>query len=98
MCLGKKKQIAVININEEQMSVDKIRECQEPVRLVSMDGIFVCAALTNYYVIINVATGVTQDLFPYEPETRPIIARVSKVCIAYWIYTKFLQPSYVPDL
>jgi len=78
MCLGKKKQIAVININEEQMSVDKIRECQEPVRLVSMDGIFVCAALTNYYVIINVATGVTQDLFPYEPETRPIIARVSK--------------------
>ena len=43
MCLGKKKQIAVININEEQMSVDKIRECQEPVRLVSMDGIFVCA-------------------------------------------------------
>ena len=95
MCLGKKKQIAVININEEQMSVDKIRECQEPVRLVSMDGIFVCAALTNYYVIINVATGVTQDLFPYEPETRPIIARVSKVRIAYWIYVHKISSTFI---
>ena len=78
MCLGKKKQLAVINITEEQMSVDKIRELQEPVKLVSMDGVFVCAALEKYYVIINVASGSTQDLFPCEDGTHPIIARVSR--------------------
>ena len=91
MCLGKKKQLAVINITEEQMSVDKIRELQEPVRLVSMDGVFVCAALINYYVIINVASGATQDLFPYETGTRPIIARVSRVC--YNIRNKGLKQT-----
>ena len=77
--LGKKKQLAVININEEQMSVEKIRELPNPVKHVAMDGVFVCAALTSHYVIFNVATGTCQDLFPYEPETHPIITRISKV-------------------
>ena len=79
MCLGKKKQLAVINIHEEQMSVGKIRELPDPVRHVAMDGVFVCAALTNHYVIFNVLTGACQDLFPYEPETHPVISRISKV-------------------
>ena len=79
MCLGKKKQLAVININEEQMSVEKIRELPDPVKHVAMDGIFVCAALTSHYVIFNVVTGNCQDLFPYEPETHPIISRIAKV-------------------
>ena len=83
MCLGKKKQLAVININEEQMSVEKIRELPDPVRHVVMDGIFVCAALLNHYVIFNVSTGACQDLFPYEPETYPTITRISKVSSQY---------------
>ena len=49
-----------------------------PVKHVAMDGVFVCAALTSHYVIFNVATGTCQDLFPYEPETQPIITRISK--------------------
>ena len=87
MCLGKKKQLAVININEEQMSVEKIRELPDPVRHVVMDGIFVCAALLNHYVIFNVSTGACQDLFPYEPETYPTITRISKVSSQY-IHTR----------
>ena len=83
MCLGKKKQLAVININEGQMSVEKIRELPDPVRHVAMDGIFVCAALLNHYVIFNVSTGACQDLFPYEPETYPTITRISKVSSQY---------------
>ncbi len=79
LCLGKKKQLAVININEEQMTVEKTRELPSPVRQLSMDGVFVCAALSSQYVIFNVATGVCQDLFPFEPETHPIIARIAKV-------------------
>jgi hypothetical protein len=79
MCLGKKKQLAVININEEHVSVDKIRELPDPIRHVAMDGVFVCAALVNHYVIFNVATGACQDLFPYEPDTHPIVTRISKV-------------------
>ena len=62
------------------MSVEKIRELPNPVKHVAMDGVFVCAALTSHYVIFNVATGTCQDLFPYEPETHPIITRISKVC------------------
>ena len=50
-----------------------------PVKHVAMDGVFVCAALPSHYVIFNVATGTCQDLFPYEPETHPIITRISKV-------------------
>lgn len=61
------------------MSVEKIRELPNPVKSVAMDGVFVCAALTSHYVIFNVSTGSCQDLFPYEPETWPAIARIAKV-------------------
>ena len=78
MCLGKKKQLAVITISEEKVTVDKIRELPDPVRQVAMDGVFVCAALTNHYVIFNVASGFCQDLFPYEPDTHPVVTRIAK--------------------
>ena len=88
VCLGKKKQLAVININEEHMSVEKIRELPDPVKNVAMDGVFVCAALTSHYVIFNVATGTCQDLFPYEPDTYPIISRIGKVSEYFLFYVQ----------
>ena len=57
-----------------------------------MDGIFVCAALTSHYVIFNVATGTCQDLFPYEPETHPIITRISKVRV---LFNCFIIPGLI---
>lgn len=78
MCLGKKKQLAVISITEERLSVDKIKELPNPVKKVSMDGHYVCAALTSHYVIFNVASGTCQDLFPYEPDTVAVVARIAK--------------------
>jgi hypothetical protein len=44
-----------------------------------MDGFFVCAALETHYVVCNVATGVSQDLFPIEPDTNPVMIRIAKV-------------------
>ena len=69
------------------MSVEKIRELPSPVRHVSMDGIYVCAALLNHYVIFNVSTGACQDLFPYEAETFPIITRISKI---FFFFPKYI--------
>ena len=79
MCLAKKKQLAVLSIGEQKMSVDKTRELAEPVRAVCMDGNYVCAALSSHYVVFNVTTGVCQDLFPFEPESTPLVTRIAKV-------------------
>ena len=76
MCLAKKKQIAVINITEERLVVARIRDLSDVVAAVSMDGKFVCAALASHYVMVNVESGASQDLFPYED--APAIARVAK--------------------
>ena len=66
-------------ISQIQDLIFDLMNFPNPVKHVAMDGIFVCAALTSHYVIFNVATGTCQDLFPYEPETHPIITRISKV-------------------
>ena len=66
-------------ISQSQDLIFDLMNFPNPVKHVAMDGIFVCAALTSHYVIFNVATGTCQDLFPYEPETHPIITRISKV-------------------
>ena len=79
VCLAKKKQLAVVSISEQKMVVDKTRELSEPVRVVSMDGNYICAALSSHYIIFDVTTGVCQDLFPFEPESHPLVTRISKV-------------------
>jgi hypothetical protein len=78
MCLGKKKQLAVINLTDEKLVVEKTRDLPEPIVKVDMDGQFVCVALTSQYLIFNFKTGHSQDLFPIEGV--PVIARVAKVC------------------
>ena len=78
VCLAKKKQVAVISISEQRLVVDKIKELSEPVSVVSMDGNIICAALASHYVVYNIATGECTDLFPFEPETTPLVTRISK--------------------
>ncbi len=46
------------------------------VTLVSMDGNFVCAALASHYVMFNVSSGDSQELFPFEG--CPAVARIAK--------------------
>ena len=77
MCLAKKKQLAVVSISEQKMVVDKTKDLSEPVKVVCMDGNYVCAALTSHYVVFNVTTGVCQQLFPFD--THPLVTRISKV-------------------
>jgi len=79
VCLAKKRQLAVISITEERISVDKIKEMSSPIQTVSMDGHFVCVALETHYVLCNISTGNCQDLFPIEPESFPIMTRIAKV-------------------
>ena len=77
MCLGKGKQLAVLNVTEERLVVEKIRELPGTISAVSMDGAYVCVALESHYIIVDIRTGANQDLFPFE-ET-PLIAKVAKV-------------------
>lgn len=78
VCLGKGRQLAVISINEQRMSVYKIKEMSASVQLVCMDGNFVCAALESHYIVYNFASGVCQDLFPIDPESSPFMIRVAR--------------------
>jgi len=57
------------------------REIQttEPPLTMSMDGIFVCAALQTHYIMINYETAHSQELFPIDSEhTKPLIIRISR--------------------
>jgi hypothetical protein len=78
MCLGKKKNLAIINISEEKLVVEKIRELPDIVTEVAMDGHYVCAALATHYVVCNIESGDVQDLFPYDEYSAPIVARVAR--------------------
>jgi len=80
ICVAKKKQIAVLTLTEDKLSVDKTRDCVSPVHAMCMDGVFVCAALAGQYVIYNMDTGGQQELFPIElgQGQVPSIARIGK--------------------
>ena len=56
-----------------------------------MDGFFVCAALETHYVVYNVATGISQDLFPIEPDTNPVMIRIAKVFLSNYIFFTFFN-------
>jgi hypothetical protein len=85
LCLSKRKQLSVVSISEEKLTVQRTRELSDAVTNVAMDGVFVCAALASFsYVMFNCETGVCQELFPYE--ANPSIARIAKVVDTY-LYT-----------
>lgn len=77
MCLAKKKQLAVISLHDERLMVEKTCDVADFVTKLAMDGQFVCAALTSFYVIYNIGTGHSQELFPIEGQ--PAITRIAKV-------------------
>ena len=77
ICLGKKKQLVVLRISEEKLVVEKIRDLPDVVTAVVLDGAWACVALQGHYVVCNVETGESQDLFPFEE--APVLARVAKV-------------------
>jgi len=82
VCVAKKKQcqLALLNLTEDKLSVSKTRECSHPVLAMAMDGVYVCAALTNQYIVYNMETMKDTELFPLDPqcELLPTITRVDR--------------------
>ena len=69
------------SLHEDRVSLLKEISTAEPTN-VAMDGRFVCVAGQGQYCVINVETGASQDLFPYDPSsTYPHVKRVAKVSI-----------------
>jgi len=66
ICVSKKKQVVLYNIDEEKMSLIRSRELNEPIVNLSISGDTVCVATHSRYLILNVKTGGVIDLFPIE--------------------------------
>ncbi|XP_064600183.1 transforming growth factor-beta receptor-associated protein 1-like [Liolophura sinensis] len=75
----KKRQIQLYTVTEDKIIHTRDISLPEPALILSMDGVFVCAALTSQYCMINYESNNVQDLFPLENEhTKAIIKRISK--------------------
>uniref|UniRef100_T1J114 CNH domain-containing protein n=1 Tax=Strigamia maritima TaxID=126957 RepID=T1J114_STRMM len=76
VCVAKRKQIMIYNVSEDKSLHLRDISLAEPA---AMDGLFVCAALTTQYVIINCETTYIQELIPYDSQTTtPLVKRISK--------------------
>ncbi|XP_066960636.1 transforming growth factor-beta receptor-associated protein 1-like [Macrobrachium rosenbergii] len=78
LCVGKRRCIMLCSLHEDRVSLLKEIPTAEPSNI-AMDGSFVCVAGQGEYCVINVETGASQDLFPYDPtSTYPHVKRVAK--------------------
>uniref|UniRef100_A0A3B4TN33 Transforming growth factor, beta receptor associated protein 1 n=1 Tax=Seriola dumerili TaxID=41447 RepID=A0A3B4TN33_SERDU len=70
-------QIYMVYVDRVQL-VKEVTTPEQPCAL-SLDGYFLCLALSTQYMIVNYNTGASQDLFPYNSEERrPIVKRISR--------------------
>ncbi|KAM9409528.1 transforming growth factor-beta receptor-associated protein 1 homolog isoform 2-T3 [Pholidichthys leucotaenia] len=75
----KRRTVQIYRVYEDRVQL--VRELTTPEQpcAVSLDGYFLCLALTTQYIILNYNTGASQDLFPYNSEERrPIVKRIGK--------------------
>lgn len=55
-----------------------------------LDGHVICAALLSQYCMMDYETAQVTDLFPIDVDhTKPIVKRISKVCLYSNITVKF---------
>lgn len=67
------------SLHEDRVTLLKEISTPEPVSM-AMDGNFVCVAGQGQYCVLNVETGSSQDLFPYDHITVfPHVRRIAKV-------------------
>ncbi|XP_041935872.1 transforming growth factor-beta receptor-associated protein 1 homolog [Alosa sapidissima] len=76
---SRRRAVQIYTVHEDRVQlVKELGTTQQPCAL-SLDGYFLCLALTSQYVILNYSTGASQDLFPYDSEERkPIIKRIGR--------------------
>ncbi|CAG5123927.1 unnamed protein product [Candidula unifasciata] len=75
----KRKMIQLYTVTEDRLMHLRDVSLPEQALVVGVDGIFVCAALTSQYCMIDTDSGHITDLFPIDPDQiRPIIKRISK--------------------
>ncbi|KAK3864441.1 hypothetical protein Pcinc_029874 [Petrolisthes cinctipes] len=78
LCVGKRRCIQVCSLHEDRVSLLKEISTPEPVSM-AMDGNYVCVAGQGQYCVLNVETGSSQDLFPYDHITvYPHVKRIAK--------------------
>uniref|UniRef100_A0A1A8FJC0 Transforming growth factor, beta receptor associated protein 1 n=1 Tax=Nothobranchius korthausae TaxID=1143690 RepID=A0A1A8FJC0_9TELE len=76
---SKRRTVQVYMVFEDRVQLVKEVNTPEQPCAVSLDGYFLCLALTTQYMILNYNTGAAQDLFPYDSEEkRPIVKRISR--------------------
>ncbi|XP_010885012.1 transforming growth factor-beta receptor-associated protein 1 homolog [Esox lucius] len=76
---ARKRAVQVYMVYEDRVQlVKEVNTPQQPCA-VSLDGYFLCLALSSQYMILNYSTGAAQDLFPYDSEERkPIVKRIGR--------------------
>ncbi|XP_033847660.1 transforming growth factor-beta receptor-associated protein 1 homolog [Periophthalmus magnuspinnatus] len=76
---SKRRTVQIFMIYEDRVQLVKEVNTPEQPCAVSLDGYFLCLALTTQYMILNYNTGANQDLFPYNSEERkPIVKRIGR--------------------
>ncbi|MEQ2211396.1 hypothetical protein XENOCAPTIV_029593, partial [Xenoophorus captivus] len=76
---SKRRTVQIYMVYEDRVQLIKEVNSPEQPCVVSIDGYFLCLALTTQYMILNYNTGTSQDLFPYNSEERrPIVKRISR--------------------
>lgn len=76
---SKRRTVQIFMIYEDRVQLVKEVNTPEQPCAISLDGYFLCLALTTQYIILNYNTGANQDLFPYNSEERkPIVKRIGR--------------------
>lgn len=76
---SKRRTVQIFMVYEDRVQLVKEVNTPEQPCAVSLDGYFLCLALTTQYMILNYNTGASQDLFPYNSEERnPIVKRIGR--------------------
>uniref|UniRef100_A0A8C7IGV3 Transforming growth factor, beta receptor associated protein 1 n=1 Tax=Oncorhynchus kisutch TaxID=8019 RepID=A0A8C7IGV3_ONCKI len=76
---ARRRTVQIYMVYEDRVQL--VKEVNTPGQpcAVSLDGYFLCLALSTQYMILNYSTGAAQDLFPYDSEERkPIVKRIGR--------------------
>nr|XP_046193861.1 transforming growth factor-beta receptor-associated protein 1 homolog isoform X1 [Oncorhynchus gorbuscha] len=76
---ARRRTVQIYMVYEDRVQLVKEVNTPEQPCAVSLDGYFLCLALSTQYMILNYSTGAAQDLFPYDSEERkPIVKRIGR--------------------
>ncbi|XP_023667162.2 transforming growth factor-beta receptor-associated protein 1 homolog [Paramormyrops kingsleyae] len=76
---AKRRTVQIFLVYEDRVQMAKEVSTPEQPCAISLDGYFLCLALSTQYIILNYSTGASQDLFPYDSqEKKPIVKRIGR--------------------